>query len=67
MTLHILWVIVWRMKDINKIKELLTQASNLMFENIDNAHNIDLEHMSQTIDHMIDDLVEIEDFETYED
>jgi hypothetical protein len=55
------------MKDLNKIKELLTQASNLMFENIDNAHNIDLEHMSQTIDHMIDDLVEIEDFEVYED
>jgi hypothetical protein len=54
------------MKDINKIKELLTQASNLMFENIDNAHNIDLEHMSQTIDNMIDDLVEIGDFEVFE-
>jgi hypothetical protein len=55
------------MKDINKIKELLTQASNLMFENIDNAHNIDLEHMSQTIDNMIDDLVEIGDFEVFLD
>jgi hypothetical protein len=55
------------MKDISKIKELLTQASNLMLENIYNAHNIDLEHMSQTIDNMVDDLVEIEDFEKFKD
>jgi len=55
------------MKSIDKIKELLTQASNLMFENIDNAHNIDLEHMSQRLDTMIDDLVEIGDFVKYED
>jgi hypothetical protein len=55
------------MKDINKIKELLNEANNLIIKNIDNAHNIDLEHMSQRIEHMIDDLVEIEDFETCED
>ena len=54
------------MKNIDKIKELLTQASNLMFQNIGNANNIDLEHMSQTIDNMIDDLVEIEDFEVFD-
>jgi len=55
------------MKDINKIKELLTQASNLMFENVEKADNIDLHTMMQMVDDMVDDLVEIGDFEKFED
>jgi hypothetical protein len=55
------------MKDIDTIKELLEQASNLMSENIDSAHNIDLEYMSQRLDTMVSDLNEIGDFEKYED
>ena len=55
------------MKDINKIKELLTQASNLMFINIEKADNIDLHTMMETIDNMCDDLNEIGDFEKFED
>jgi hypothetical protein len=53
------------MKDISKIKELLTEASNLMFDNISNADNIDLHHMGEVLDNMVDDLVEIGDFEVY--
>ena len=56
-----------KMKDIDKIKDLLLQASNLMTQNISNAHNIDLEYMSQKLDHMCDELVEIGDFEKFED
>jgi len=55
------------MKDINQIKELLNRANNLIIKNIDNAHNIDLEDMSQSIEDMIYCLVEIEDFEVFED
>ena len=55
------------MKDIDKIKDLLLQASNLMTQNISNAHNIDLEYMSQKLDHMCDELVEIGDFEKFEE
>ena len=55
------------MKDIDKIKDLLLQASNLMTQNISNAHNIDLEYMSQQLAYMCDDLVEIGDFEKFED
>jgi hypothetical protein len=55
------------MKDINKIKELLTQANSLVIKNFDNAHNIDLEYMSQKIDDMVDELDEIGDFEKFED
>jgi hypothetical protein len=39
----------------------------LIIKNIDNAHNIDLEDMSQSIEDMIYCLVEIEDFEVFED
>jgi hypothetical protein len=54
------------MKQIDEIKELLQQASNLMCENIDKADNIDLEYMSQKLDQMVDDLTEIKDFEKFE-
>ena len=55
------------MKEIETIKALLTQASKLMYENIDKADNIDLEYMSQKLDQMIDDLTEIKDFEKFEE
>jgi hypothetical protein len=50
------------MKEIETIKALLQQASKLMYENIDNAHNIDLEYMSQRLDKMVSDFDEIGDF-----
>jgi hypothetical protein len=55
------------MKEIETIKALLTQASKLMYENIDKADNIDLEYMSQKLDKMWADLVEIGDFEKFEE
>ena len=55
------------MKDINKIKELLKQAANLMFINIEKADNIDLHTMMEMVDGMVDDLNEIGDFEKFED
>ena len=42
------------MKDINKIKELLTQASELIENNIDKAENVDLTYMCQVIDEFVD-------------
>jgi len=47
--------------------DLLKKASNLCVDNIDNAHNIDLHQMYEDLDSMIDQLNEIEDFETYND
>jgi hypothetical protein len=55
------------MKDINKIKELLTQASILMWENVELADNIDLYSMKNMVDDMVDDLDKIGDFEKFED
>lgn len=54
------------MRDIDKIKELLNEANNLIVKNIDTTQNIDLEHMSQNIEGIIDDLVEIDDFKVFE-
>ena len=53
------------MKDIEKIKELLSQASEIIENNIDKAENIDLAHVSEVIDSFIYELDEIEDFELY--
>jgi hypothetical protein len=53
------------MKDIEKIKELLSQASEIIENNIDKAENIDLTHMSEWIDSFVYELDEIEDFEVY--
>jgi hypothetical protein len=47
--------------------DLLKKASNLCVDNIDKAHNIDLHQMYEDLDSMIDQLNEIEDFETYND
>ena len=55
------------MKDINKIKELLTQASNLMWDNVEKADNIDLHTMKNMVNDMVDDLDKIGDFEKFED
>jgi len=51
---------------ITQLRELLEQASALCVSNIANAHNIDLEDMSQTLDNMCDELNAIENFEVYE-
>ena len=55
------------MKDIEKIKELLSQASEIIENNIDKAENIDLTHMSEWIDSFVYELDEIEDFEVYDE
>lgn len=55
------------MKDIQVIKELLMRANEFIIDNIEMAENIDLEHMSQMIEHYIDDLNEIGDFEVYDE
>jgi hypothetical protein len=55
------------MKDIEKIKELLSQAVELIENNIEVAQNLDLTHMCETIDSFIYELDEIGDFEQYED
>lgn len=55
------------MKDIDLIKDLLLQASELLENNIENAHNFDCEHMSQVLDQYVTELHAIGDFEVYED
>jgi hypothetical protein len=55
------------MNTIEKMKDLLNQVKQLADDNIENAHNFDLEDFSQVIENYIDELEEIEDFETYED
>jgi hypothetical protein len=55
------------MKEIEKLKSLLAEASHICESNIDNAHNMDLESMSQVLDEMIRELIEIGDFESYDD
>jgi hypothetical protein len=53
------------MKDIEKIKKLLSQASEIIENNIDKAENIDLAHMSEWIDSFVHELDKIDDFEVY--
>lgn len=55
------------MKDIDLIKDLLLQASELLENNIENSHNFDCEHMSQVLDQYVTELHAIGDFEVYED
>ena len=50
-----------------KLLELLMRAYVECDKNISNAHNIDLEDMSQVLEGMIDNLNDIEDFEVYEE
>jgi hypothetical protein len=55
------------MKEIEKLKSLLAEASALCVDNMDKAENIDLHDMYETIDNLIYQLDEIEDFEAYSD
>jgi hypothetical protein len=49
--------------DITKLKELLTEASEICLQNINEAENIDLHSMMETLDDFIDELNAIENFE----
>lgn len=55
------------MKPIEQLKSLLKQAIELAEANIDNAHNFDLEDLSQVLEGYVDELNEIGDFEVYDD
>jgi hypothetical protein len=55
------------MKDIEKLKKALETAVKICEKNISKAHNIDLEDMAQTLESYLDQLNEIEDFETYDE
>jgi hypothetical protein len=46
--------------DITKLKELLTEASEICLQNINEAENIDLHSMMETLDDFIDELNAIE-------
>lgn len=53
--------------DITKLRELLTQASVICLDNVNEAENIDLHSMMETLDDFIDELNAIENFEIYGD
>jgi hypothetical protein len=55
------------MKDINKLIKLLSEANDIVTNNIEYAHNIDLDDMSNTLENMIDELTSTGDFETFDD
>ena len=55
------------MTPIEQLKSLLRQAIELAEANIDNAHNFDLEDLSQVLEGYVDELNEIGNFETYPD
>lgn len=50
----------------NELVKILKQAIELADQNISKAHNFDLESLSQMLDSYVDDLNEIEKFETYD-
>jgi hypothetical protein len=50
----------------NELVKILKQAIELADQNISKAHNFDLEGLSQMLDSYVDDLNEIEKFETYD-
>ena len=51
----------------NELVKILKQAIELADQNISKAHNFDLEGLSQMLDSYVDDLNEIEEFESYDD
>ena len=55
------------MNDYKKLIQLLSDAQTIAEANIENAHNIDLVDISQTLDEYIDELNAIENFEVYGD
>ena len=55
------------MNEIEKLKLSLKQAMEIAEANIEKAENIDLEHMAQELESMIDALNNIGNFETYDE
>jgi hypothetical protein len=55
------------MNEIEKLKLHLKQAMEIAYANIEKAENIDLEHMAQELESMIDALNDIGNFETYDE
>lgn len=53
--------------DITKLKTLLTEASVICLQNINEAENIDLHSMMETLDDFVDELNEIKNFEVYDE
>ena len=54
-------------KDITKLVELLEKAALICENNIDNAENIDLHSMMETLERYVGDLNIIGNFEVYEE
>jgi len=50
-----------------ELVKILEQAIELANQNRSKAHNFDLEGLSQMLDSYVDDLNEIEEFESYND
>jgi hypothetical protein len=50
-----------------ELVKILEQAIELANQNRSKAHNFDLEGLSQMLDSYVDDLNEIEEFESYDD
>ena len=53
------------MKVITKLRTLLEKASAICSDNLENAENIDLHSMMETLDEYVDELNAIENFEIY--
>lgn len=53
--------------DITKLRTLLTEASVICLQNINEAENIDLHSMMETLDDFVDELNEIKNFEVYDE
>ena len=56
-----------QVKDIVILKKLIKEAVKICNKNISKAHNIDLVDMSQTLDSLLDQLNDIDDFELYDE
>ena len=54
-------------KDIVILKKLIKEVVKICSKNISKAHNIDLVDMSQTLDSLLDQLNDIDDFELYDE
>jgi hypothetical protein len=50
-----------------ELVKILEQAIELANQNIGKADNFDLEDFAQTLENYVDELNEIEEFETYDD
>lgn len=54
-----------KVKDIVKLKKALKEAIKISNKNIAKSHNIDLEHISYTLEGILEDLNDIKDFKVY--